>query len=96
MNEEIKYYLFSENHFEFNEQKKWTLPHLMPVKVTQNIKRQAIWTERSQCEKYIGKKVLFLEGKYEGKVVSFHYRSVVRWFIYQGIRAVREGALHLL
>ena len=77
VNEEVKYFLFSENHFEFNEHKKWTLPNLMAGKVKQYIRRQAIWTERTQCEKYIGKKVLHLEGKYEGKVVSFHYRRGV-------------------
>ena len=76
-NQNIKYYLFSEKHFEYNEHDTWTLPCLMPVKVKKDIERIVIWTNRSQCEKYIGKKVLPFEGKYDGKVSSFHYKRGV-------------------
>ena len=76
-NENIKYYLFSEHHFEYNEHETWILPCLMPVKIKKDIERIVIWTKRSECEKYIGKKVLPFEGKYDGVVSSFHYKRGV-------------------
>ena len=76
-NGNIKYFLFSEQHFEYNEHETWILPCLMPVKIQKDIERIVIWTKRSECQKYVGKKVLPLEGKYDGNVTSFHYKRGV-------------------
>ena len=77
-NEEVKYYIISEYHFEFNIDREWILPNLYPVNINRDIQRTPTWSERSQCEKYINKDVIPLEGKYEGKVSSFRYKRGVR------------------
>ena len=79
VNEDIKYYLFNENHYEYNENGTWMSPRLMPVNIHNEFERNVTWLNRSHCEMYIGKKVLPLEGKYDGTVTSFHYkRGLIR------------------
>ena len=78
VNEDIKYYLFNENYYEYNEDRTWMLPHLMPLNIENEIKRNVIWINRSYCETYIGKKVMLLERKYDGSVTSFHYKRGVK------------------
>ena len=76
-NENVKYYILSENHYEYTKDFTWRLPSLMPIKVQNNIERTPIWKDRSKCERYIKRNVLPLEGKYNGTVTSFHYRRGV-------------------
>lgn len=77
VNENVKYYILSENHYEYTKDFTWRLPSLMPIKVQNNIERTPIWNDRSKCERYIKRNVLPLEGKYNGTVTSFHYRRGV-------------------
>ena len=39
VNEDIKYYLYNENHYEYNEDGTWMLPRLMPVNIDNDLKK---------------------------------------------------------
>ena len=42
VNENVKYYILSENHYKFTKDFTWRLPSLMPFKVQNNIERTPI------------------------------------------------------
>ena len=70
-----KFYIYSEKHHELSNRLEWLSPELINTLDSQVAVRIPIWKSKHLLEKWLGRHVLPLDGKYPGIIISFKHRQ---------------------